>query len=82
MLHMSVEEINTKAKENYSCIKFRFIFKKKIQKKDQIFFFFFERDEVNQLLISEWIRLPRECVWAENRVQGTITKNHLHLKHR
>lgn len=47
------------------------------------FFFFFGRGggcdgrggEVHQLLISEWIRLPSDCVWTEKRVQDTITRN-------
>lgn len=67
------------SKERYASIKFRFFFFKKILIKIRAFFFFLvegaEGDEVHQLLISEWIRLPSECVWHKNRASDTITRN-------
>lgn len=73
---MNDEEMNTKQKRTTLVSNLGLYLKRKFRRKIRFFFFFEERgDEVNQLLISEWIRLPRECIWAENRVQGTITKN-------
>lgn len=82
MLHINDEGMSTKGKESYTSVKFRFIFKN-YRRKISCFFFFFGRGggcdgrggEVHQLLISEWIRLPSDCVWTEKRVQDTITRN-------